>query len=119
MDIEEARRRLAEHPPKGDPTNITFGETLDEKAARLDREPPVPSQHQPRRGDAVEVWLKAQRDQHAATATTQWSAWDTLDVLLDTYRLHADTRTPLGEHACEQHCDCDEAAGLSDGGPDA
>lgn len=34
MDIEEARRRLAEHPPQGDPTTAA-GETLDEKADRL------------------------------------------------------------------------------------
>lgn len=34
MDIEEARRRLAAHPPKGDPTTMA-GETLKEKAARL------------------------------------------------------------------------------------
>lgn len=34
MDIEEARLRLAEHPPKGDPTAMP-GETLDEKATRL------------------------------------------------------------------------------------
>lgn len=34
MDIEEARQRLAEHPPKGDPT-AEPGETLEEKAARL------------------------------------------------------------------------------------
>lgn len=73
--------------------------------------------HLPRRGDAVEVWLKAQRDQHADTATTTWSAWDTVDVLLNAYRLHADTGTPLGGHVCEQHCDCHEAVG--GGGPDA
>lgn len=40
MDIEEARRRLAEHPPKGDPTAMP-GETLDEKAARLAVPAPV------------------------------------------------------------------------------
>lgn len=33
-DIEEARRRLAERPLKGDPT-AEPGETLDEKAERL------------------------------------------------------------------------------------
>lgn len=35
MDIEEARRRLAANPPQGDPT-AEPGETLAEKAARLD-----------------------------------------------------------------------------------
>lgn len=34
MDIEEARRRLAAHPRKGDPT-AEPGETLEEKAERL------------------------------------------------------------------------------------
>jgi hypothetical protein len=33
-DIEEARRRLAQHPSKGDPT-AEPGETLAQKAARL------------------------------------------------------------------------------------
>lgn len=33
-DIEEARRRLAAHPPQGDPTNVVR-ETLQEKAMRL------------------------------------------------------------------------------------
>lgn len=65
----------------------------------------------PRRGDAVEVWLKAERDEYAHGGLT----WSALSNLLDTYRLHADTRTPLGEHACEHHCDCDEAAGISAG----
>lgn len=37
MDIEEARRRLAAHPPHGDPTNVP-GETLEEKAKRLGAE---------------------------------------------------------------------------------
>lgn len=34
MDIEDARRRLAAHPRKGDPTAAP-GETLEEKAERL------------------------------------------------------------------------------------
>lgn len=65
----------------------------------------VVPQHQPTRGDAVEAWLKQQRDtQHDQYGPSP--LWYALDGLLDTYRLHADTRTPLGEHACEQHCDC-------------
>lgn len=57
----------------------------------------------PRRGDPVEQWLKAQRD----TSTT-WSDWHVLDGLIDHYRLHADTGTPLGQHACDgPHC-CDD-----------
>jgi addiction module HigA family antidote len=38
MDINEARRRLAENPPQGDPTEIAVGESLAEKAARLELE---------------------------------------------------------------------------------
>jgi len=47
----------------------------------------------PRRGDGFEAWLKARRD-----ATTTWSAWHVIDGMLDRYRLHADTGTPLSEH---------------------
>lgn len=35
MDVNEARQRLAESPPQGDPTEIAVGETLAERAARL------------------------------------------------------------------------------------
>ncbi|WP_438489505.1 exonuclease domain-containing protein [Streptomyces sp. S186] len=76
--------------------------------------PLVPYQpHQPRRGDAVEQWLKAQRDvQRDRFGRTP--AWHNLDDLLDAYRLHADTRTPLGEHVCTAQavgdCDCLETA---------
>jgi hypothetical protein len=58
----------------------------------------------PRRGDQVEAWLKAHRDQRA----TKTDEWVVIDELLDDYRLHADTGTPLGQHVCEQHCDCQE-----------
>lgn len=54
------------------------------------------------RGDAVETWLKAQRDEYHQTTDPQWQ---TLDYLLDTYRLHADTGVPLGQHTCEGRCD--------------
>ena len=74
---------------------------------------------QPRRGDQFESWLKAQRD----LCFDYPSAWGSVDGLLDRYRLHADTGTPLGEHVCESRmvgdCDCLEtepAAGQSAGG---
>lgn len=51
----------------------------------------------PRRRDQVERWLKAQRD----AAYGQPLQWETIDSLLDDYRLHADTRTPLDQHCCE------------------
>jgi hypothetical protein len=45
----------------------------------------------PERGDAVERWLKRFRDEHANDTPT----WQVADWLLDDYRLHADTGTPL------------------------
>lgn len=63
----------------------------------------------PQRGDVVEQWLKTRRDQHVDSYGRS-PAWYTLDDLLDTYRLHADTDIPLGEHACTGQavgdCDC-------------
>lgn len=65
--------------------------------------PPLPA-----RGDAVEVWLKAQRDAHSDRYGVT-PAWYALDDTLDRYRLHADTGTPLDQHACDgPHCDCAE-----------
>lgn len=62
---------------------------------------------QPRRGDEFEQWLKAQRDEYEVRSSPQWGA---LDEVLDTYRLYADTGTPLGEHVCEGRaagdCEC-------------
>jgi hypothetical protein len=45
----------------------------------------------PERGDAVERWLKTFRDQQSPVS----DEWHTADWLLDDYRLHADTGTPL------------------------
>jgi hypothetical protein len=60
-----------------------------------------------RRGDQFESWLKTQRDLHRDTG---YGVWTTLDNLLDQYRLHADTGTPLSEHVCEGRavgdCEC-------------
>lgn len=66
--------------------------------------------HQPRRGDHVEAWLKAQRDR-LEDGYGRMPAWYAVDDVLDAYRLHADTGTPLSEHACEGNgCDCGEVA---------
>ncbi|KYK14236.1 MULTISPECIES: hypothetical protein [Streptomyces] len=73
---------------------------------------------QARRGDAFEAWLKAQRDDHPRSS----HAWFMVDCVLDRYRLHADTGTPLGEHVCEARvvgdCECLEqpAAGARQDG---
>lgn len=65
----------------------------------------------PARGDQFEAWLKAQRDEYEVRSSPQWGA---LDEALDTYRLHADTGTPLDQHACDgPHCDCPPSAGGS------
>lgn len=66
--------------------------------------PSYQPQPRPHRGDQTEAWLKAQRDQRSAKT----DEWVVIDELLDDYRLHADTGTRLGEHICEQHCDCQE-----------
>lgn len=59
----------------------------------------------PRRGDAFEAWLKAQRDQYRDSVGPT-CGWRHLDAALDDYRLHADTGTPLTERACDgPHCD--------------
>jgi len=47
--------------------------------------------HEPHRGDEVEAWLKAFRDRQPPVS----DGWHTADWLLDDYRLHADTGTPL------------------------
>lgn len=50
------------------------------------------------RGSAVEAWLKEQRDAFDPTrfsSSAAEQAWNTLDRVLDDYRLHADTGTPL------------------------
>ena len=60
--------------------------------------------YQPRRGDDVEAWLRAQRDENRDDDHGRWSAYNDL---LGQYRLHADTGTPLDQHACDgPHCDC-------------
>jgi len=49
----------------------------------------------PERGDMVEAFLKEERDGWPEKSTI----WNVLDGLLDDYRLHADTGTPLDQEA--------------------
>jgi hypothetical protein len=52
--------------------------------------------HYPHRGDQIEAWIKDRRD--AEDQTRPWDTygpWDALDVLLDEYRLAADTGQSL------------------------
>jgi hypothetical protein len=51
-----------------------------------------PAGHQPRRGDEVEAWLKAERDEYAHGGLT----WSAISNLIDAYRMHADASVPLG-----------------------
>lgn len=53
----------------------------------------TPTHHQPHRDDAVARWLKAKRDK--AGAAQHEYAYHIIDWLLDDYREHADTGTPL------------------------
>lgn len=47
--------------------------------------------HIPQRGSDVEEWIKARRDVWSPDS----QSWQALDDLLDDYRLHADTGSPL------------------------
>jgi hypothetical protein len=47
--------------------------------------------HVPMRGSDVEAWIKANRDSYGS----DWPEWFALDLLLDNYRLKADTGASL------------------------
>lgn len=81
---------------------------LLDRAARP-RVPYVPP-HFPERGDAIEAWLKEWRDRYDPEVHVQWHS---LNQMLDEYRLHADTGTPLDEHVCEGG-NVDDCAGCYD-----
>lgn len=85
---------------------------MTDQTARPFRDAPTDAV-QPRRGDVFEQWLKARRDEYGWEGANRRDLWDVLDDVLDLYRLHADTGTPLGEHVCEGKvvgdCECLEA----------
>jgi hypothetical protein len=63
---------------------------------------------QARRDDAVATWLKGKRDEYRqagawgpAEAAHNRTGYTILDGLLDEYRLHADTGTPLDQEVHE------------------
>lgn len=104
LDTEAARRVKAAWSPQEATAAREWGNVADFVRA-LGRQQ-QPAGERPHRGDAVEAWLKAQRDRDSRGTVR----WDVLDDALDLYRLHADTGTPLGEHVCEgRGCDCGEA----------
>jgi|SRR5579859_3916211 len=62
----------------------------------------------PKRGDDFERWLKWYRDQEPdGSDGYKSSLYPVIDWLLDEYRLHCDTGTPLNEHVCEHMCNCE------------
>lgn len=70
--------------------------------AKAHTDPPPPeAPARPTTAAAVEAWLKAQRDQYGWHGSNDATPWHTIDGLLDQYRLHADTGTPLDQHVCE------------------
>lgn len=77
-------------------------------SAAADTRPPVAEQltaptpiltapHVARRGSDVEAWIKRERDRFGGPGAHQRdaSSWYVLDALLNEYRDHADTSTPL------------------------
>lgn len=53
-------------------------------------------EHQPHRGSDVEAWIKRHRDEHGnLSANYPTDEWRAIDNMLDDYREHADTGTPL------------------------
>lgn len=73
------------------------------KQALFDRGPDTGPLASPRRDDDVARWLRWQRD----SIGDDGPGWRAIDGLLATYELHADTGTPLNEHACDYFCDCE------------
>lgn len=62
----------------------------------------------PCKDDDVARWLKWLRDQESNGSDGYKSnLYPVLDWLLDEYRLHCDTGTPLNEHVCEYMCNCE------------
>lgn len=62
-----------------------FQETAD-RLARALTAPPAPEPYRPRRGDAIEAYIKGLRDGREVDTVP----WRTLDAMLQDYRLRAD-----------------------------
>lgn len=60
------------------------------------------SGHRPDRNSDVAAWIRSHRDRNInGYKLYDTGRYDALDDLLDDYRLHADTGTPLSEEAQE------------------
>jgi hypothetical protein len=66
---------------------------LDRAAARQPYVPP----HFPERGDPVETWLLAKRNERGWHGTNDRTAFNLIDGLLHDYQRHADTGTALDQ----------------------
>ena len=60
--------------------------------------PGPPGPHRAQRGSDVEAWIKRHRDKLPRVS----ESWADLDWLLDDYREHADTGTPLGAEVAHE-----------------
>lgn len=99
MDISEARQRLAENPPQGDPTEISFGESVAEMATRLEgiqrvMAAPLPSAEELMAGKAEDRAM-AERICAARPGIPLHHAFATLEALrtmrrLDTAKANSD-----------------------------
>ncbi|WP_045740756.1 hypothetical protein [Actinoplanes rectilineatus] len=94
----QALNLLADRLDKADKTGvwtpevayiIALGENIQ---AALDGRPAV---HEAMRGSDVEAWLKRHREAYREPDGTVTGAWHAIDGILDDYRDHADTGTPL------------------------
>jgi len=56
---------------------------------------PLVEPHRPMRGSDIDVWIKRWRDSFRESDGSRTGVWYALDDLLDNYREHADTGTPL------------------------
>jgi hypothetical protein len=59
-------------------------------------------EHEPRRGSDVEAWIKWHRDRNPKGSDCS-HGWYVLDDLLDSYREHSDTGTPLSAAVVGPH----------------
>lgn len=69
--------------------------------AEPEMQPTAP--HQARRGSDVEAWIKRRRDTYVGPGEQKIGAWYVVNQLLDDYREHADTGTPLADEAQGPH----------------
>lgn len=112
---EWVRANNAVHPKDWDPTSEPeYAEALEIIIfANGGRYAPAGA-HCAMRGDNVDAWLKRRRNEFS----TVGAEWEIIDRLLDDYRDHADTGTPLAEDVKGPHQEeeADPAAWTAAGG---